>query len=409
MTQLYTNLTKHLGKKQTLAVGLIIGLTFILALWLMRPARPGVATNEQVNAGNKITDSGQLKAKLGTNEVELTSAQAQAIGLQTASVGPATMTTTKTLPGELKLNTDQEAHISSPLAGQVEHVYVSTGQTIKKGQPLATLLVPQLVEMQRSLQMASSRQVLAQSTYTRERTLWQQGISAKQDYLQAESVWQQAKIEAAAARQSLKAYGAEMGGQTGRLTIYAPVSGTISTKDISIGESVQPASQLFSIARLDALWVEFAVPPAMAGLLYAQMPLLIKTTSDAPPLSARLLTYTPSADIKTRSLIARAQLEGLGAHLRPGMLVSVGLSGEPRSAAISVQNTALQTLHDQTVVFTLQTRQGKTIYHSQPVSVGTQDEQRSEIKRGLSAGTRYVTSGSFALKSELEKSEAEND
>jgi hypothetical protein len=46
----------------------------------------------------------------------------------------------------------------------------------------------------------------------------------------------------------------------GRYILKAPISGVISKKDLVLGENVQLASQLFTIDRLDQLWLEFIVP-----------------------------------------------------------------------------------------------------------------------------------------------------
>ncbi|MEK5768959.1 efflux transporter periplasmic adaptor subunit, partial [Acinetobacter schindleri] len=76
-----------------------------------------------------------------------------------------------------------------------EAVYVELGKQVKKGKALASLLVPDLVDQQANLQIAQSNLELARQDYERERSLWSQGVSAKQDYQRAYNAYQQAQIQ----------------------------------------------------------------------------------------------------------------------------------------------------------------------------------------------------------------------
>lgn len=53
------------------------------------------------------------------------------------------------------------------------------GQQVEKGQALATLFVPDLVDQQANLSMAQEALTLAQQDYQREKQLWEQGVSAR--------------------------------------------------------------------------------------------------------------------------------------------------------------------------------------------------------------------------------------
>ena len=70
------------------------------------------------------------------------------------------------------------------LPGIVTAVYSHHGQQVKKGEVLAVIESQVLAEYARIL-VARKRQGLAQVTFEREKQLWQEKISAKQDYLAA--------------------------------------------------------------------------------------------------------------------------------------------------------------------------------------------------------------------------------
>ncbi|MFI8040819.1 efflux transporter periplasmic adaptor subunit, partial [Acinetobacter baumannii] len=76
---------------------------------------------------------------------------------------------------------------------------------VEKGQALATLFVPDLVDQQANLSMAQEALTLAQQDYQREKQLWEQGVSARQDYQRAYNAYRQAQIQVQAANSRLSA------------------------------------------------------------------------------------------------------------------------------------------------------------------------------------------------------------
>jgi cobalt-zinc-cadmium efflux system membrane fusion protein len=71
---------------------------------------------------------------------------------------------------------------------------------------------------------------------------------------------------------------------------------------------------------------------------------------------------------------------------------------------VTVAFEAIQTIHERSVVF-VRTRAG---FEAREVVPGRADGKRTEIVRGLAAGTTYAAGGSFLLKADLGKNEAEH-
>ena len=140
-------------------------------------------------------------------KVELTDAQikAAAIGVDTASA--ASIKSSLLLPGEIRLNEDRTSHVVPRLAGVVESVSANLGQVVKKGQVLAAIASPTASEQRSELQPAQKRLALAKTTYEREKKLWEQKVSAEQDYLQARQALNEAEVAVANAHQKLGALG----------------------------------------------------------------------------------------------------------------------------------------------------------------------------------------------------------
>ena len=128
---------KQNGKiSQSLMIVVLILITVLvsLAIWL---------------SSKKTESEGPGYAEEG--EIQLTSQQMVEQGLKVAVASTGLVEKLTTLPGKLVVNTDQQAHISPNFSGYVEQINVALGQSVQKGQTLAVLTVPELIDQQANL------------------------------------------------------------------------------------------------------------------------------------------------------------------------------------------------------------------------------------------------------------------
>lgn len=402
---------KQNGKiSQSLMIVVLILITVLvsLAIWLSSKKTESEGRGyDEGNAEQSDKDSSE-EGHAEEGEIQLTSQQMVEQGLKVAVASTGLVEKLTTLPGKLVVNTDQQAHISPNFSGYIEQVNVALGQSVQKGQTLAVLIVPELIDQQANLRMAQANLDLARKDYQREQQLWSQGISAKQDYQRAENAYRQAQITVQSSQARLNALGAS-GNNNGRFLIKAPISGVISKKDIVVGENVQLADQLFVIENLKDLWLEFNLPNTSNIQLQVGQILNFKTNGSDQNYQAKVQTLNPEADLQTGRLQVRAKVTTQADVLRPNVLVNVFVTDAQAKTALRVQKKALQQVEGKPVVFVIESEE-KGLVHlkAQPIEVGvsSQDGQWLEVISGLTEGQKYIADGSFLLKSELEKDEA---
>ena len=402
---------KQNGKiSQSLMIAILILITVLvsLAIWLSSKKTESEGRGyDEGNAEQSDEDSSE-EGHAEEGEIQLTSQQMVEQGLKVAVASTGLVEKLTTLPGKLVVNTDQQAHISPNFSGYIEQVNVALGQSVQKGQTLAVLIVPELIDQQANLRMAQVNLDLARKDYQREQQLWSQGISAKQDYQRAENAYRQAQITVQSSQARLNALGAS-GNNNGRFLIKAPISGVISKKDIVVGENVQLADQLFVIENLKDLWLEFNLPNTSNIQLQVGQILNFKTNGSDQNYQAKVQTLNPEADLQTGRLQVRAKVTTQADVLRPNVLVNVFVTDAQAKTALRVQKKALQQVEGKPVVFVIESEE-KGLVHlkAQPIEVGvsSQDGQWLEVISGLTEGQKYIAQGSFLLKSELEKDEA---
>ncbi|WP_180088287.1 efflux RND transporter periplasmic adaptor subunit [Acinetobacter sp. YH12219] len=401
---------KQDGKiSQLLMIAVLIGLTLMLctAIWLSTNKSDADKT-ESEGEHNEANDSDAEAEHAEEGELQLSAQQMIEQGIKIATAENGLVENIIQLPGKLAVNTDQQAHISPNFSGHVEQVSVALGQTVQKGQTLAVLSVPELIDQQANLRMVEANLDLSRQDYQREQKLWSQGISAKQDFQRAENTYRQAQISVQSAQSRLQALGANSG-QNGRFIIRAPISGVISQKDIVVGENVQLADQLFTIEQLKDLWLEFNLAHQYSAQLQKGQNVSFKINGSDQLYSAEIQSLTSQADVQTGRLVVRAKLKQQSAELRPNVMVNVLLADSGTKNVLRVQKSAVQSIEGKDSIFIVESEQkGQVHLKAQALKLGqaSSDGQWLEVISGLEAGQKYISQGSFLLKSELEKDEA---
>jgi cobalt-zinc-cadmium efflux system membrane fusion protein len=337
--------------------------------------------------------------------IKLSAEQITAAGIQLAEAKPQNISRGLPFPGEVRFDEDRTAHVVPRVPGVVEAVAVNLGQTVKKGQLLAVIASQQISD-QRSEQAAAQRRLaLARTTYEREKKLWQDKISAEQDFLQARQALQEAEIAVSNARQKISVLSGSVVATGGnRYELRAPFDGVVVEKHLTPGEVVDEATAAFTLSDLSRVWVTFGVSPKDLNKVQVGK----AVTVSAPELNAEVVgsvAYVGSLlGEQTRTATVRVTLENPQGSWRPGLFVTALVATDSREAKVAVPESAIQTVEDKSTVF-VRTDDG---FEARAVELGSRAAGHVEITQGLEPGAQVVSAGSFVLKSELGKASAEH-
>jgi cobalt-zinc-cadmium efflux system membrane fusion protein len=320
-----------------------------------------------------------------------------------AAAGKAKLQTASNFQGEIRFDEDRTAHVVPRLAGVAQSVAASLGQQVRKGQVLAIIASTSLSEQRSELLTAQKRRDLARSTYEREQKLWQEKISAEQDYLQAQSALQEADIAVRNASQKLAAVGAAAAsGGLNRFEIRAPFAGTVVEKHLSLGEAVKEDASIFTLSDLSTVWAEFAVAPKDLGTVRVGQRVIVSSTAFASSAEGAIAYVGSLLGEQTRTAKARVTLNNPNAAWRPGLFVTVAVLGDDQEVPVAVSAESVQTVENKPSVF-VAVPGG---FAARGVKVGRSDGKTVEILDGLKPGEKYAATNSFVLKSELGKDSA---
>lgn len=340
------------------------------------------------------------EGKLTLNEQQISSA-----GIELQAAAPRELGSVVSFPGEIRFDEDRTAHVVPRVPGVVESVHANLGETVKKGQLLAVIASQQISDLRSEQQAAQRRVELARVTFEREKQLWQEKISAEQDYLVARQALQEAEIGLGNARQKVAALGASVTAAGGnRYELRAPFDAVVVEKHLALGEVVSEASNAFTLSDLSRVWATFAVPPRDLDKVASGRPVRVSS----PDLNSEVdgtIGYVGSLlGEQNRAATVRVTLTNPDGAWRPGLFVSVAVTTRTAPAALTVPFEAVQTVEERPSVF-VRSADG---FDTRPVTLGRRDGDHVEILDGLAVGDQVATRGSFTLKSELGKASAEH-
>ncbi|EJM95762.1 efflux RND transporter periplasmic adaptor subunit [Herbaspirillum sp. YR522] len=338
-------------------------------------------------------------------KIELNQAQIAAAGIQVKPAGALKMNSSLQLPGEIRFNADRTAHVVPQVAGIVESVSANLGQKVRKGQVLAVINSSAVSEQRAELLNAEQRLALARTAYQREKNLWEQKISAEQDYLQAQVTLREAEVALRNAQQKLRAIGAtRSSGALNRYEIRAPFDGTVVEKHLGLGEAVREDANAFLIADLSTVWAEIIVSPKDMQRVRVGEKVVVRATAFDAKADATISFVGALIGEQTRTARAHVVLPNPDDSWRPGLFVSVEVVSDAAQVPVAVAADAIQTVDGKSVVF-VRIPGG---FAAQEVTTGRTNGKFVEIRSGLDAGSDYAATGSFAIKAELGKGSAEH-
>jgi len=347
------------------------------------------------------------------NRVQLSPYRVVLAGVQTWPVDYVPLRKVITAVGFIEFNEAGQRQVTARTKGRLDRLFVNeTGTMVESGDLLASLYSPELnVTMQNLLdaKRAGDAQLL-ESARTRLRLL---GVDDKQ----TDTV-----LAAGQANSHVK--------------IFSPIGGHVIKKYVQEGQYVDEGTPLYDLADLSTVWIQAQVyeddmvflPVEQAHKQHTATAQALRVTAIArsfpdEPFPGRLAFVYPHVDQDTRTVTVRCEVDNPGHKLRPGGTATVridvpakniraiaaalsgtdGETGNPDAATVlAVPETAVIDTGSQTIVY----RQSSPgVFEGVLVTLGPKMQSLEQVAfypvlKGLLAGDKIVTAGSFLVDAE---------
>jgi len=326
---------------------------------------------EPVYSDGDDADDGDEKGPV----VKISAAVENNLGVRTAKVESGKLWRKIDTVGYVGLDESKVSHIHLRVDGWIEKLAVDIeGDRVKKGQRLFDLYSPKLVnameEYLQALRSKNQRLIVA----SREKLI-SLGVSSKQ----INHLKKTRKVS-----------------QT--ISVYAPQDGIVSMLMVREGMYVQPKNEVMTLADLSTVWVLAEVFESQSAWVELNQPADVGLSFIPGRTWEGKVDYIyPSLDAKNRTLKVRLRFDNPGEMLKPNMYANVAIYGGAKKDVLSVPREALlRSGGTERLIIA----KGKGRFAQRIVVSGLESGDFVEIKSGISAGEKVVTSAQFLIDSE---------
>ena len=325
-------------------------------------------------------------------------AMEEAAGIQTVKARLASAAPRVQCTARVSFNRDRVAEVRSAIPGIVRRVRVALGADVKKGAALFDLESTRAGEAQGALQRAVARVRTATANLQRQRGLRAEGIAAARTVELAEQELARARARARQARATLRGAGAQAAAPTGRVTLRAPLSGTVVRRPAVVGVLATEELALATIADRSVMWVMCDVPEAAAARIAVGQKAQVSVDGSGDSAREGKVSWVAAeVNPRTRAVAARIVVPNDDGALRANQFARAVIeAGAPREA-VSVPRASVQRVEDQEVVF-VRTAPG---VFSPKVVQRTGSGEVVQVEGEVSAGDEVVTTGAVLLRTEM--------
>lgn len=313
-------------------------------------------------------------------------------------------------PGKIEVNPNLISRVVTPVAGRITQVFVKLGDSVKQGQPVATIESPDAdlaistyLQADSALGQMKANLLKAQADLDRNRDLLAHQAVAQKEVLNSENAVAQAKAQveqAVAAREQalrrLEILGLKPGEFGQKITLQAPVSGKVLEMSVVPGEFRNDTNQpLFTIADLSTVWIVSDVPETAIRFIRVGEPISIELSAfPGERLGASVRRIADSVDPTTRTIKVRAELQNPNGRFLPEMFGRVRHVESTRKMAVIPAQAILQGQSGSYVW--VEVAPGE--FRHSPIHVGNRLGDMVGVPSGLRPGDRIVTDGVMLLK-----------
>jgi Cu(I)/Ag(I) efflux system membrane fusion protein len=317
---------------------------------------------------------------LGSNTV-------QAINVQTDIVTNRPLTRTLRVAGTIEDDDTKHRRLSAYAEGRIEKLFVNyVGAEVTANQPLAVFYSPALLSVEGEYLTLLKLPEATSETVRQERARLIEAAAQRLKRLG----YSDAQLAALAKKESADA----------RTEILAPMTGTVTTRNVYEGQYVKEGDVLFEIDDFGTMWFQFdAYERDLNWLRVGQE---IEITAPALPgrkFTAPITFIDPNLNEMTRSAKVRVELlnpiveeEGRKRRLLYRKMYADGVVKLTVPTVLAVPRTAV--LAGEPVVYV---EVGSGAYEQRKVKLGRRGDDFVEVLEGVQAGERVVTTGNLLI------------
>ncbi len=357
---------------------------------------------------SKPTDKNEKTALETADLIEITKPQFETAKMELGNVSLQKFNETIQTNGMVDVPPANKAKVSAIMGGYIKTSPLLVGNKVKKGQLLLTIENPDFIEIQQNYLEVSQKLNYLKSEYNRQKTLFAEKISSQRNFLKTESDYKSALALHNGLTQKLRlmninASNIKTGNITSIIPVYAPIKGSITLINASVGKFMNASDVLLEIINDEHKHLELVVFEKDVLKIKKGQNIQFKIPENSDKIySAEVHLIGKSIDEITRTAKVHGHLKNENEPFLVGMFV------EAQILVNSVEKIALPTsalLEDNGNFYILVLKEENDItlnFEKVKVKIGLKSENWMEIidENSTLQNRKVLTSGAFLPKKE---------
>ena len=289
--------------------------------------------------------------------------------------------------------TKQNVLIYPEMAGTLEKVYVTEGDRVAKGQILGRI---DDGGMANQLEQLKAQAALAETTFERQKRLWEQNIGSEIQYLQAKTSYEATKNNVEQVERQLS-----------KSALRAPFSGIIDDviKDQGTVVSPGPGSEVFRIVNLSNMYITVDVPETYVGSINEGTKAKVYFPVLGDSVQTKIRQAGNFINPNNRSFSVEIPVTNAKGRVKPNLSARVMINDYSNPGALLVpQSVISENAEGDQYVFIAEnpTEEMKGTAKKRVVTTGKTQGRFVEILSGLKAGDLIIQEGARSVKDNQE-------
>lgn len=374
----------------------------IATAWLLlRPDRGDTAAPAMQHQTGTVSGPSN-PAAAGAIVIEIPADVVTRAGLVESEVVSARLPSTTRIPGTIEPNAYAVVAITAPAGGRVLRVFPQLGDRVSAGTPVTVIQSPELAKAATDQSAAVAALSAVQRDLERTRKLVEIGAASRRELEEREADRASAQARVDAARAEVRLLGGS-GNRSGEMTVRAASAGVVTERAVNPGVVVEAGAALVTTASLSPVWViGDLAEPDMGRVRVGDRVSIHAEAYPGLQIGGRITYIAPEVRRETRTAQIRVEAPNEGGRLRFGMLVEARIETVGEGETLAVPTSAIQRVGSRTVVYVVDTG-SRSRFEERAVETGNEHEGMTQIRSGLRARERVISTGSFFLRAEADR------
>ncbi len=318
----------------------------------------------------KTEEAGHEDVHENTNTTTLTNEQMKSIGIELGSIEEKQLTASLKTNGVLKVPNNNKASVNSVYSGVIKSLRIQPGNTVSKGQIIATITNPEFIQAQSEYLNVNAKIALAELEVKRQKELNAGNAGALKNLQSAETELRTLRTVKSTLQQQIKLMGINPASlQNGKLVsvlaVRSPISGIVSNVMVNIGSYIDVSTAIAEIVDNRQLHLDlFVYEKDLPKLKNNQLIHFTLTNNQGKEYDAQIFSLGSSFEGESKAVTVHAKVQGDKTGLIDGMNVTAVISLEKASVP-AVPTDAIVTIAGQDYIFILSDEHAEEEHHEE--------------------------------------------